>query len=308
MIKFDEATHTYTLNGKKLISVTQLMKKHGLAPNLDEVPTNLLNAKAERGSLIHKEIEGYIKNNEAGFTTELLNFVAYARANDIEVIESELMVYNDVVAGTCDLILNKRGGEFESDQPIIADIKTTYTLHRDAVSWQLSIYLWLYLYYDEIEPLASWEGFIGQAYHFDKDGNLNVIDIPLKPYQEVQKLLECERQGKIYNRDLQSTLGDLAELAKVEQLISSLEKQKKEAEEKAKKMRQALLDAMEANAVKTYETDKLKVTYVAPTTSTSIDTTKLKEEQPKIYEKYCTKVTNKKAYLTIKLKEEKEQK
>ena len=57
MILFDEKTHTYTDDGKHLISVTQLMKKHGLAPDYSGVSESVLGAKAQRGTLIHKEIE-----------------------------------------------------------------------------------------------------------------------------------------------------------------------------------------------------------------------------------------------------------
>ena len=46
MLVFDEEKHEYTLNGKKLISVTQLMQKHGLAPSYAGVSTEILNAKA----------------------------------------------------------------------------------------------------------------------------------------------------------------------------------------------------------------------------------------------------------------------
>lgn len=300
MIKFDEQKHEYTLDGKKLISVTQLMQKHGLAPSYDSVPAEVLNAKAERGTLIHKEIEAYIKKGEVGFTQELTNFAMYLMANKVKVLESELMLYNDIVAGTCDLILHSNG------QGIIADIKTTSTLHKEAVSWQLSIYLWLYLKYDERAAVdgdynAYWDGYKGQAYHFDKDGNLNVVEIPLKPYQEVEGLLECERQGKIYKRDIQSSLGDLTELTQVEEYISYLERQKKTAEEKAQKMRQKLLDAMEANAITQYENESIKITYVSPSTRTTIDTAKLKKEQPAIAEAY-SKTSETKASLRITLK------
>jgi hypothetical protein len=67
MIEFREDTHEYFLDGRKLISVTQLMRKHGLAPSYDAVPSAVLKAKAERGTLIHKEIEKYIKYGEIGF-------------------------------------------------------------------------------------------------------------------------------------------------------------------------------------------------------------------------------------------------
>ena len=47
MIKFVEETHEYYLEGKKLISVTQLMKKHGLGTNYGDVPEKILMKKVQ---------------------------------------------------------------------------------------------------------------------------------------------------------------------------------------------------------------------------------------------------------------------
>lgn len=296
MIEFREDTHEYFLDGKKLISVTQLMRKHGLSPSYDAVPEEVLRAKAERGTLIHKEIEQYIKHGEIGFTTELANFIEYvrlmreARGVDIEIVDSEEIVYNEVVAGTVDLTL------LEDDIYTVADIKTTATLHKEAVSWQLSIYA--YLISDKTFADLS----KGQAFHFDKDGNLNVIDIPLKPFTEVERLLDCERRGEIYTQELTVSNTQLAELVEVESLIKRIEEQKKAAEAQATELRAQLMQAMEANGVTSFENENIKITYVAPTTRTAIDSTKLKKELPEIAEKY-TKTSNVKASLRITLKE-----
>ena len=171
MLEFNEEKHEYTLDGKKLISVTQLMQKHNLAPSYAGVSTDVLNAKAERGSLIHKEIEDYIKNKEIGFTPEMALFKEHVEQNKIDVLESEYRVNNDIVAGTIDLVF------IVNDVLYIADIKTTYQLHQEAVSWQLSIYGYLYWYNHDLQnkELAKldYEQTYGQAFHFNKEGELN---------------------------------------------------------------------------------------------------------------------------------------
>lgn len=296
MIEFREDTHEYLLGDKKLISVTQLMRKHGLAPSYDAVPSEVLKAKAERGTLIHKEIEQYIKHREIGFTIELANFIEYMRLMrevngiNIEVLESEQIIYNDIVAGTVDLTL------LEDGIYTVADIKTTATLHKEAVSWQLSIYAYL---------IAGITGNLpekGQAFHFDKDGNLNVVDISLKPIEEVIRLIDCERRGEIYTQELTVSNTQLAELVEVESLIKRIEEQKKAAEAQATELRAQLMQAMEANGVNSFENENIKITYVAPTTRTAIDSAKLKKELPEIAEKY-SKTSNVKASLRITLKE-----
>ena len=47
MLEFNPDSHEYTLDGKKLISVTQLMRKYGLAPDYSNVSPATLEAKAK---------------------------------------------------------------------------------------------------------------------------------------------------------------------------------------------------------------------------------------------------------------------
>lgn len=61
---------------------------------------------------------------------------------------------------------------------------------------------------------------------------------------------------------------------------------KKQLEEEEKQMKEMLKVAMEACHLKSWDSDQLKVTYVAPTTRTSIDSTRLKKEKPDIAEEY----------------------
>ena len=285
---FDPQTHTYTLDGKDLISVTQILAKHGLSPNYNGVDEDTLKASAERGTLIHKEIENYIKKGEIGFTDECAEFVSYVRENNIAIMGSEVTFHNDIVAGTCDLIINSQKGYL-----IVADIKTTSTLHKDSVAWQLS----LYAYLSGNKTMNH-----GQAFHFSKDG-LKVVDIELKPVEEVEKLLECERKGEIYKQELVIEGFELAKFYEAEQIIVKAKEEQKRAEETQKEVYNAILKAMEEQGVKTYETDTMKIIYVAPTTRVTLDTARLKKENPLMAKAY-EKETETKASLRITLKGE----
>ena len=287
-LTFIEDTHEYFLGDKKLISVTQLMQKHGLAPNYSDVPSEVLRAKAERGSLVHKEIEEYIKEGNIGFTNELIEFI---NADKGEVLKSEFKVNNDIVAGTVDLLL------YKNNEYIIADLKTTSELHIDAVSWQLTIYAYLL---SKINPMIKVTK--GQAFHFNKDGNLNIVDIVLKPFEEIDRLMECERNNEKFELKKIASDEQLMQLLEVEALIKSIEEKKKKAEEQAKELRAELMKAMEANGVKSFENDLIRITYVAPSTRQSIDSAKLKKEQPAIYASYL-KSSEVKASLRITIKE-----
>ena len=255
---FVEETHKYFLVNaetgdiiKELISVTTLMRKHGLSPNYDGIPTETLKKKAEYGTLIHNEIESYVKNGEIGFTNELSEFIDYIHKNDLNPLFGEFIVYNDVVAGTVDLF-----GVYSEATGTLADYKTTATLHKEALRWQLSLYKYL----------SGVSADLLQAFHFTDKG-LKVIDIEPIPTEEIEKLLEAERKGEIYAGRQLAVAGELLEkIAEAEEKIKNFELLKKEVEAQAETLKAELLEAMRAQGVKSFENNALKITYVEPTT------------------------------------------
>lgn len=83
--------------------------------------------------------------------------------------------------------------------------------------------------------------------------------------------------------------------------IAELDIQKKQLEAQDKAVRQELQEAMDKYGIKKFENDILKVTYVEPTTRTSIDSARLKKELPAIAEKY-TKISQVKGSVRIEVK------
>lgn len=84
--------------------------------------------------------------------------------------------------------------------------------------------------------------------------------------------------------------------------IADLDRQKKALEEQDKQVREALKKAMDDFGIKSFENDILKVTFVAETTRTSIDSAKLKKDHPDIAEKY-SKTSKVSASVRISVKE-----
>lgn len=76
-LEFNEETHTYTLNGKTLPSVTKLLDD-GTYKNVDPM---ILQKACERGHEIHKEIENYFKKGELGNTIEFYEAISLIKEN-----------------------------------------------------------------------------------------------------------------------------------------------------------------------------------------------------------------------------------
>ena len=68
--------------------------------------------------------------------------------------------------------------------------------------------------------------------------------------------------------------------------IAALDRHKKALDEQDKEVRAALKKTMDEFEIKSFENDILKVTFVAETTRTSIDSAKLKKDYPDIAERY----------------------
>ena len=279
-IKFDETLHKYTVDGKEVISVTQLLQKHKITPSYDAVDKELLRMASERGTLIHEEVEKWIESGESGFTEEAERICRYLsrRTDDIFNMMSEQMVANDVVAGRFDVI-------FSHDKKLVlADIKTGNTKHLFGWSWQLSLYKYLYekMYGKEIDSLEIlWA-----------NGDLTVIPCEYVGDEKIENLLKAEREGRLISDvDLGVSEEELEDLTELMEEIKAKEDELKLMKEKVDKVKEILYGTMEKEGVKTVDRGNLKITYVAPSCRTSVDSKKLEKEEPEIYKKYVKTTT-----------------
>ena len=279
-IKFDENLHKYTVDGKEVISVTQLLQKHKITPSYDSVDKELLRVASERGTLIHEEVEKWIESGECGFTEEAEKICDYLfeRADEKSKIISEQMVANDVVAGRFDVLYT------HAKKLVLTDIKTGNTKHLFGWSWQLSLYKYLYekMYGKEIDSLEIlWA-----------NGDLTVIPCEYVGDEKIENLLKAEREGRlIFDVDLGVSEEELEDLTELMEEIKAKEDELKLIKEKVDKVKEILYGTMEKEGVKTVDRGNLKITYVAPSCRTSVDSKKLEKEEPEIYKKYVKTTT-----------------
>lgn len=83
--------------------------------------------------------------------------------------------------------------------------------------------------------------------------------------------------------------------------ITNLIRLKKSLDDQEKLLKQELVKAMERYDIKSFENDNIKMVYVAPTTRSTIDTTRLKKDHPDIAEQY-SKVSEVSASVRVTLK------
>lgn len=277
-VSFEDITHSYLLDGKfYLMGVTSLMKKHGLSADYTDVDEEKLEAARERGSKGHHDIENYCKGTLKKPTAVSKAFASLR----LDVLESEFLISdNEMIASQIDLILK--------DYTII-DIKFTSELHIKPLQWQLSIYAYLLEVTYNIKVPKVY------ALHFDKKNKPSLVEIQRLDDSYVEALFRAEKEGYILDQTslIPTANADKAvmELHRVTTYIEGLKQRIKEAEKEKEELQNAFLQKMEETGTKSIVTDFCKITYVASTTRTSIDSMRLKEDMPDIYEEYKTTTT-----------------
>lgn len=278
---FHEETHTYThkITGKEVISATQLMVEQGLAPDYSSVDEDYLKQCADRGKLIHKEIEDFIETGKIGFTNECLTFVenfgSLLKRFGANKAESEVVLDGFEYAGTADLILKKDGKVVA-----IGDIKTTSTLHEDAVSWQLSLYA------DAVNRTSGETDISLFAIHFTND-EMRTVPIGRKSDEALGAMLSMHRAGKKYSNEIVGIdEGVLLALSEAEKVIAYHEALKKQLIKEEQEIRSAIMAAMEKQGIKTFSNDFMRITYIGESERTSVDVTALRKDHPEIAKEY----------------------
>lgn len=160
-------------------------------------------------------------------------------------------------------------------------------------------------------------------FNFDFDpNNLKEVEIKRDPvlWSKIEERITAFKKGVEYLRNHKEDYSEeefnnifygnelmvmADKVAILEQTLASY----KNIDKEYKDLKEKLYKAFEDKGLISFETGTLKITKVAPTSydTVTVDTAKLQEDEPTIYEKYKKiKTTNKKGYILIKVKEDKE--
>lgn len=287
-VMFDEFTHSYICGNKLLTGVTSLMRKHGLSPDYSGIPASVLESAAAKGTAIHQLLEDY-DNGKTVAVDE--NLSAYASLK-LDVHCSEYLVSDeDMVASFIDKVFTDCS---------LADVKTTSEVHKRSVAWQLSIYAYLF---ERQNPSKK----VPHIYCIHvRDGKAKLIELARIPDEQVEALFQAEREGRIYedpyvDPDVSVVLKneDLCALVESLDIIAVYKAKLKEEEERCAAIKDALYEYMCENKLDNMSCTYGKFSLKSGSTRTSIDSEKLKKEQPEIYSQY-SKTTNVKGSVVFK--------
>lgn len=157
VLRFYPSSHSYFVDGIRILSVTQMLKEVDYSyANYVGVSSSVLNRAAARGTALHAEIQNYEEKGIRGSTQEFFNYIRLKEENGFSVETCEqyvLICYQNVpvCAGRFDLLIKTATGK-----PAMADIKRTSTYKKDDVTKQINLY--------RLGYLQTYGGRIDEAY------------------------------------------------------------------------------------------------------------------------------------------------
>lgn len=288
-VLFNEDGHTYKIfAGEKacdLQGVTPIIA--WLFPDTYKgIPKNILNQAAEYGSMIHKKCE---LADSLGIVDDPIvqAYMDLKEAKGIKTLVNEYLVSDERrVASSIDML---------SEDYDIIDVKTTSKVHIPHVTMQTSIYAWLFelqnyglkannLYCMWLPKPQYGEPDIIQLQRVPSSICEQVVDLYFQnanPIQARALLTACgfsfDEGQKVYKDIPQGVLDMMEELQIVKENLDSLKKREDE-------LKQAIFQVMKGENLKNWGTDLIQFTVKAAYSQTTVDSAKLKNDFPEIWE------------------------
>ena len=237
MISFDKQTHTYTNDGRLLLSVTEVIKRYVFPDLYSNVPEEVLAKAAERGTATHAVIERYItdsltdedylehKADIDAFLNEITKMHLFMAESERTVSDGELL------AGTIDIIGMYNDGLDE--RLMIADIKTTSKLNIEYLQWQLSLYSYLMCNAEGKDYIA---GDSPDLYGIHlRDGKCKIVKIEPLPLEAIESLLDAIRNN-VQPEDWKKPQSDLLNVKELTEQYRAAFAKRAELQDKVKEL------------------------------------------------------------------------
>lgn len=271
---FNQEQHTYSLNGVQLSGITGMLERQLFPKKYENVPQFILERAAERGSMIHEACEIVDELGVEHESQEAQNYIRLKEENILVHEASEYLVSdNEHFASCIDKVYRVDNDTFD-----LADIKTTYKLDTEYVSWQLSIYAYLF---EMQNPKAK----VNKLYAIWLRGEkAELVEVKRKSSELVIDLLACEINGTQFRNTAEAEEFPLFE--EMEDEIYSLMTKISELEQKKKDLQDALLLEMTKKDSYSWKGSRISITRKKDSVRKSFDKKAFEADHPDMVDKY----------------------
>lgn len=299
-VLFNEDGHTYTLEGHTLQGVTPIIA--WLFPETYKgIPQSILDNAAQYGGMIHKKIE--LADSMCIVDDQVVrDYMELKEQKGVKTLVNEYLVSDERrIASSIDIVM---------DNLDLWDVKTTSKVHIPNVTMQLSIYAWLF---EEQNPGMK----AGDLYccwlpkpQYGKADLIKLNRVSADICKEIVQMWCCGAdplQARSilaqtgFQMEKQRTVGEVPiSMQDLMDELITISDTKKQLEEREKAIKDVLLQQMSDAGADKWANDLIEVTRKGAYERTSIDSTRLKKEQPDLFERF-KKVTKVAESITYKV-------
>lgn len=278
-VDFNPEAHTYTLDGVRLQGITGMLERQLFPRKYENVPQEVLNRAAERGSFVHEVCELV---DELGITHESPEAQNYRRMKtDLHLVHeaSEYLVSDNKHFASCIDKVYRTGENTFS----LADIKTTYRLDLDYVRWQLSVYAYLF----ELQnPEAKAEHLFAVWLRGEEARHVEVERIPS---EVIRDLLAAEAEGRQFANPYAVQEADINlpdKYLDMEQSIIEISEQAKYWSERKKELTDGVMKEMVKAGVYSWKGESVSFIRKKDSIRRTFDREAFERDYPGVYDKY----------------------
>ena len=303
-----EGLHKYVLDLEELTGVTTILEQVMFRYKYTGIDEAVLRNAADRGTAIHAAVQANMMGVDYELDPDLQPYELDARvawdawinnracaglvAEAVEYLVSDCKE----IASKIDVVRKVADGKYA-----IADIKTTYQIDIEYVSWQLSVYKYLFEHQNPNSEVVEMQVF----WYNRREKEWQIREIPDKGTAEVERLLDAWRKGEYWGMPMPADTEYPAPLLNIGQMYAEIEYKIKEYTAQRNEFRSRLQGLMEEHNVPQVKLEGFTCTYVGESERKGFDYKRLIEEHPELWdgllEEYQT-TTRVKPSLKITLK------
>lgn len=297
-VEYIDSTHEYFYEGRKLQGITGLLHKYVFPNMYANVSENVLMNAAQRGTMIHEEVELLASIGITPKAKSVKAFKAMIDSQGYEIVDSEyVMRIGEDHASAADLVMHKIGAP--EDEVEIWDIKTTYSVNKEYVRWQNTMYKYGL---EKLNPNLKVTKICCMWLRDDEKRGTICKLIPLgepRPMNDIIELFQCEKEGRLFNEESKTpsfVLEYEEALIDVQERLAILKQEEQSLKEK-------IFKDMENNKLSSYKSSCFTYSMIGASERISLDTKNFDADDEETYEKLLKKykkVTQVKPSLTLR--------
>lgn len=285
-LRFFKEAHEYLridedFTAKRYSGVTSILGRVLFPNKYKDVDADVLERAAARGTRIHElcqasdTIPTDAQEGDEAYKQEVENYKALKESNDITMIANEYLVSRGDwgIASQIDCV---------DSEGNLYDIKTTYRLDPEYVSWQLSFYAEMY---EHQNPTLK----AGKLYAIWLRGTESkLVEVPRKTPEQIEQVIKAWQAGETLTT---ADGDDIDRLVAIEEQIAILKDSLSELETKRTQALEPIQTKMIEDGVKSVDNPRIKITLVADSTSTRFDSKRFKADHSDLFSQYSTETT-----------------